>query len=127
MRTISLTTKPLLVVSLLALAGCGSMGDIFTGSRSRAPDVPGPAPAADPPATEAGICQLARQAVREATGVQELRGDTCTAAHARPGEWQARVDFASGSGQHSYRLQLQPTRQRQGWAVVDITPESARS
>ena len=127
MRAVALTyAKPLVVVSLLALAGCGSMGDIFTGSRSRAPTAPGPSQS-DPPATEAGICQLARQAVREATGVSELRGDTCTASRARPGEWQARVDFTSGSGQHSYRLQLQPTRQRQGWAVVDITPEGASS
>ena len=51
----------------------------------------------------------------------------CTAAHTRPGEWQARIEFASGSGQHSYRLQLQPQRQRQGWAVVDITPEATSS
>ena len=114
--------KAFVVIGVLALAGCGSMGDLFTGSRSRSTDVP-PPPPADPPATEAGICQLARQAVREAMGLTELRGETCTASRARPGLWQAQVDFASGSGQHSYRLELQPNRQRQGWAVVDITPQ----
>jgi hypothetical protein len=118
---------PLLLTALLSLAACGSMGDIFTGSRSRSSEPAVPPPPANPPATEASICELARQAVREASGVASLRGDSCTASNTRPGEWQARVDFASGSEKQAYRLQLQPTRQRQGWAVMDITPESPGS
>jgi hypothetical protein len=125
-RAVAKPLKAVIAVSLLALGGCAQLGNLFPASRSRSTTAPA-GPPADPPATESGICQLARQAVREAMGIPELRGDTCTAAHTRPGEWQARVDFASGSGQHTYRLQLQPQRQRQGWAVVDITPEATSS
>lgn len=116
--------KALAVIGLLALAGCGPIGDVLAPPRGRAPEGP-PRPAGDPPVTEARICELARQAVREATGVAELRGATCEAARARPGEWQARVDFISGSDRQSYRVALQPHRQRPDWAVVDITPQAA--
>ncbi len=119
-------TKAFIVASLLALGGCGSFGDFMTGSRSRPADVPAPS-VADPPATEDRICELARQAVREAMNVTELRGATCTASHARPGEWQAEVNFVSGTERHAYRVALQPQRQRQGWAVVDITPQTTSS
>jgi hypothetical protein len=113
-----------LATAALALAGCGTLDDFMPGSRDRAPDRPGPV-AADPPATEAGICNLARQAVKEATGLPTLRGETCTAARTRPGEWAAQVGFTSGSGPQAYRITLQPTRQRQGWAAVDVTPQEA--
>jgi hypothetical protein len=116
--------SPLLLAALLSLGACGSIGDVLTGSRSRSPEPSVPAPPANPPATEASICELARQAVREASGVASLRGDSCSATNTRPGEWEARVDFASGGEKQAYRLQLQPNRQRQGWAVMDITPES---
>src|SRR5262245_26576654 len=86
------------LASLLALAGCGSLGSMFPASRSG--DVPS-RPPNDPPVTEARICDLARQAVRQAMGVAALRGEQCTASHARPGEWQARVDFVSGTQQQS--------------------------
>lgn len=118
---------PLLLAVLLSLSACGSIGDVLTGSRTRSPEPAVPPPPANPPATEASICELARQAVREASGVSSLRGDSCSATNTRPGEWQARVDFASGSEKQAYRLQLQPTRQRQSWAVMDITPESPGS
>jgi hypothetical protein len=117
--------KAATVLAILALAGCGgSFGDLFSGSRGgRGPAPPG-GPVDGPPATEAGICQLARQAVREATGVRELQGDTCSASHTGPGAWQARVDFAAGARQQSYQVDLQPMRQRQGWAVVSVTPQT---
>jgi hypothetical protein len=114
----------LLASGALALAGCGTLDDFLPGSRGHAPDRPGPV-AADPPATEAGICDLAKAAVREATGLRVLRGETCTAARTRPGEWAAEVGFTSGSEQQAYRITLQPTRQRQGWAAVDVTPQAA--
>lgn len=115
-------TSVLIVASMVLLGGCGSISGLWTGLRSRTPDVSS-RPVNDPPAEEARICQLARQAVREAMGVTDLRGESCTASHTRPGEWQARVEFASGTERHSYRLELQPHRdKRQGWGVVDITP-----
>ena len=46
-------------------------------------------------------------------------------AQMAPGEWEARVAFMSGSQQQTYRVSLQPTRQRQGWAAVDVTPQEA--
>jgi hypothetical protein len=105
----------------MLLAGCGTFNDLMKGT-SRPPEASRQTPA-DPPADEARICQLARQAVREATGVSELRGDSCTATHAGPGSWQARVEFSSGAERQSWRIDLQPHRQRQqGWRVVDITP-----
>ena len=130
------TTTPLktilITASVLALAGCGSLGDILPGQGSRR-GAPPPPPSSstltpsDPPVTEARICDLAKQAVREAMNVPQLRGETCSATHTRPGEWQAKVNFMSGSEQQTYRVALQPHRQRQEWGVLDLTPETSSS
>ncbi|TWS99689.1 hypothetical protein [Reyranella sp. CPCC 100927] len=133
-----MTTTPLktliLTASVFALAACGSLGDMLPGQGSRrtAPPPPssGPGPGltpSDPPVTEARICDLAKQAVREAMNVPQLRGETCSATHTRPGEWQAKVNFMSGSEQQTYRVALQPHRQRQEWGVLDLTPETRSS
>jgi len=119
----------IITASVFALAACGSLGDILPGQGSRrgAPPEPAARPQADPPVTEARICDLAKQAVREAMNVTQLRGETCSATHTRPGEWQAKVNFMSGSEQQTYRVALQPHRQRQEWAVLDLTPETSSS
>ncbi|TXL71730.1 hypothetical protein FHP25_29005 [Vineibacter terrae] len=123
----------IITAGTLALAGCGgSLGDILPGQGSRR-GAPPPPPSsssltpADPPVTEARICDLAKQAVREAMNVPQLRGETCSATHTRPGEWQAKVNFMSGSEQQTYRVALQPHRQRQEWGVLDLTPETTSS
>lgn len=113
------------LASALLLGGCGSLGDLWSGTGSRGADTASRT-VSDPPADEARICQLARQEVRSALGVTELRGESCSASHARPGEWQARVEFISGTERQAYQLVLRPRRQPpQGWGVVDITPVSA--
>ena len=119
----------IITASVFVLAGCGSLGDILPGQGSRGSRPPEPATRtpSDPPVTEARICDLARQAVREAMNVTQLRGETCSATHTRPGEWQAKVTFMSGSEQQTYRVALQPHRQRQEWAVLDLTPETSSS
>lgn len=113
------------VAGALLLGGCGSLGDLWPGSSGRGPDTASRS-VSDPPTDEARICQLARQEVRAAVGVSELRGESCTASRLRPGAWQARVEFMSGTQRQAYELDLQPYGQRQPtWRVVNITPVSS--